>query len=148
LHYLISDHNGRDLAVLLFGPAAWKCAPRDRFIGWTAAQRQAHLGQVANNSRFLLLPWAQLPHLASHVLSLVLRRLGRDWQVQCGQRAVLVESFVEVERFAGTCYRASNWLEVGRTQGRSRAGRPGLWVPVKRLYLRALARDFRRVLCQ
>ena len=148
LHYLVSDRSGRDLAVLLFGPPAWKCAPREDFIGWTVAQRQAHLWQVANNSRFLILPWVLVAGLASHVLGLVLRRLGQDWQVQCGQRAVLVESFVEVERFAGTCYRASHWLEVGLTQGRSRAGRPGLRVPIKRLYLRALARDFRRVLCQ
>jgi len=147
LHYLVLDRNGRDLAVLLFGPAAWKCAPRDRLIGWTAAQRQAHLGQVANNSRFLILPWVQVPHLASHVLGLVLRRLPQDWQVHCGQRAVLIESFVEVVRFQGTCYRASNWLEVGLTQGRSRAGQPGVRVPIKRLYLRALAPDFRQVLC-
>jgi hypothetical protein len=136
------------LAGLLFGPAAWKCGPRDAFIGWTAAQRQAQLRRVANNSRFLILPWVWVPGLASHVLALVLRRLPQDWQSCYGQKAVLVESFVEVERFAGTCYRASNWLEVGLTQGRSRAGRPGLRVPVKRLYLRPLMREFRQVLCR
>jgi hypothetical protein len=146
LHYLVADRNGRDLAGLLFGPAAWKCGPRDAFIGWTAAQRQAHLKRVANHSRFLILPWVAVAHLASHVLSLVLRRLPQDWQVHCGQRAVLTESFVEVGRFHGTCYRASNWLEVGATQGRSRAGQPGVRVPVKRLYLRALTPNFRREL--
>jgi hypothetical protein len=148
LHYLVTDGQGRALAGLLFGPAAWKCAPRDRFIGWTATQRQAHLGEVANNSRFLVLPWVQVPHLASHVLSLVLRRLPHDWQAFCGQTPMLVESFVEVERFAGICYRANNWVEVGLTQGRSRAGRPGLRVPVKRVYLRPLRPDFRQRLCR
>lgn len=148
LHYLVTDGNGRDVAGLLFGPAAWKCGPRDAFIGWTAAQRQAHLRQVANNSRFLVLPWVAVPRLASHVLGLVLRRLPEDWQAFCGQRPVLVESFVEVDRFAGICYRANNWLEVGLTRGRSRAGRAGLRVPVKRIYLRPLRRDFRQRLCR
>jgi hypothetical protein len=147
LHYLVADRSGRDLACLLFGPAAWKCGPRDAFIGWTAAQRQAHLRGVANNSRFLILPWVAVAHLASHVLGLVLRRLPRDWQTHCGQRAVLVESFVEAGRFRGTCYRAGNWLEVGATQGRSRQGQPGVRVPVKRLYLQVLAPNFRRELC-
>lgn len=147
LHYLVRDGRGRDVACLLFGPAAWKCAARDAFIGWTAAQRQERLLRVANNSRFLILPWVQVPHLASRVLGLALRRLPQDWRTHCGQRAVLVESFVEVGRFQGTCYRASGWLEAGLTRGRSRQGQPGLRVPVKRLYLRALARDFRRELC-
>jgi len=147
LHYLVTDRSGRDLACLLFGPAAWKCGPRDRFIGWTAAQRQAHLSRVANNSRFLILPWVEVAHLASHVLGLVLRRLPQDWQSHWGHRAVLVESFVATERFRGTCYRAGNWLEVGVTQGRSRQGQSGVRVPVKRLYLRALALNFRRELC-
>ncbi len=146
LHYLVQDRHGRDLAVLLFGPAAWKCRPRDAFLGWTAAQRQAHLAQVANNSRFLLLPWVVVPHLASAVLSLVLRGLSADWQAQTGRAVVLVESFVEVARFAGTAYRASNWIELGLTQGRSRHGRPGLQVPVKRVYVRPLTRCFRQAL--
>ena len=108
LHYLISDPGGRALGAVLFGPAAWKCRGRDRFIGWTAKQRQAHLGLVANNSRFLVLPWVKVPHLASHLLGLVLQRLAADWQEHYGQAALLAESFVEVGRFAGTCYRASN----------------------------------------
>jgi hypothetical protein len=148
LHYLVRDGQGRDLAGLLFGPAAWKCAPRDSFIGWSAAQRQAHLQQVANNSRFLILPWVAVPCLASQVLSRVLGRLPQDWELYCGQRPVLVETFVEVDRFAGTCYRANNWVEVGLTRGRSRAGRAGLRVPRKVVYLRALVRDFRGGLCR
>jgi len=143
LHYWIEDRCCRPLAGLLFGPAAWKCGPRDRFIGWTAAQRVAHLGGVANNSRFLILPWIQVPHLASHVLGLVLRRLPADWLQQTGRAAVLVESFVDVARFAGTCYRASNWIDLGLTQGRSRHGQPGVRVPIKRLWVRPLTRGFR-----
>lgn len=148
LHYLVRDGQGRPLAALLFGPAAWKCAPRDTFIGWSAAQRQAHLPQVANNSRFLILPWVAVPCLASQVLRLVLGRLPRDWEAYCGQRLLLVETFVEVDRFAGTCYRASNWVELGWTQGRSRAGRAGLRVPRKAVFVRALGRDFRWGLCR
>jgi hypothetical protein len=146
LHYLVQDQQGRDLAVLLFGPAAWKCGPRDRFLGWTAAQRQAHLSEVVNNSRFLRLPWVVVPHLASAVFGLVLRRLSADWQAQTGRAAALVESFVEVGRCAGTAYRASNWIELGLTQGRSRHGRPGRRVSVKAVYVRPLTRRFREVL--
>jgi len=146
LHYLVQDARGQDVAVLLFGPAAWKCQPREAFIGWTALQRQAHLSRLAGNSRFLILPWVAVPHLASHVLGAVLRRLPADWHAHTGQRAVLAESFVEVDRFAGTCYRASNWIDLGLTQGRSRHGRSGLRVPVKRLFVRPLTRRFRQEL--
>src|SRR2546423_1474556 len=147
LHYLVADRFGRDLAGLLFGPAAWKCRPRDEFIGWTAAQCQAHLGHLTNNSRWLMLPWVKVPHLASHLLGLVLQRLPADWHAHYGQAAVLVESFVEAERFEGTCYRASNWIELGLTQGRSRHGAAGVRVPRKRLYVWPLTRHFRQRLC-
>lgn len=148
LHYLVSDRCGRDLAVLLFGPAAWKCRGRDEFIGWTATQRQARLGGVANNSRWLMLPWVKVPHLPSHLLRRLLLDLPADWQEHYGQPAVLVESFVETPRFEGTCYRASNWIDLGLTQGRSRHGGSGVRVTCKRLYLWPLAGDFRRVLCR
>jgi hypothetical protein len=82
LRYLVRDRQGRDLACLLFGAAAWKTQPRDTFIGWTAAQRQAHLSLVANNSRFLILPWVRVPHLASHILGRVARRIAADWQAR------------------------------------------------------------------
>ena len=147
LHYLVGDRSGRALASLLFGPAAWKCRGRDAFIGWTAAQRQARLGLIANNSRLLILPWVQVPQMASHLLALVLQRLPADWQKHYGQPLVLVESFVEIARFAGTCYRASNWVDLGLTQGRSRHGAPGVRVPRKRLYVRPLMRHFRQALC-
>jgi len=146
LHYLVRDAHERDLAVLLFGPAAWKCQGRDLFIGWTAAQRAGHLNQVASNGRFLILPWVVVPRLASQVLAMVLRRLAVDWQAHTGAAAVLAESFVEADRFSGTAYRASNWIDLGLTQGRSRHGRPGLRVPIKRLFVRPLRRRFRQEL--
>lgn len=148
VHYLVQDRHGRDVAALLFGPAAWKCALRDDFIGWTHPQRQAHLGEIANNSRFLILPWIQVPGLASHLLAMVLRRLPSDWQSHCARPAVLAESFVEIGRFVGTCYQASNWSLLGTTQGRSRHGTPGVRVPLKHVYVTPLAANFRAHLCR
>lgn len=145
---LVSDRSGRDVACLLFGPAAWKVAARDAFIGWSAAQRQQGLGHLANNSRFLILPGVQTPHLASHLLAAAVRRLGVDWRAQRGQTLWLVETFVERARFAGTCYRAANWRLVGQTQGRTRNDRQRqIQSPVKDVYLLALVPDLRRRLC-
>ncbi len=148
LHYLARDRNGREVACLLFGPASWKVGVRDAFIGWSAGQRQQGLGHLANNSRFLILPVVQTPHLASHLLAGAVRRLRVDWCAQHGQALWLVETFVERERFAGTCYRAANWLKVGQTQGRTRNDRQHrLQAPVKDVYLLALQPDFRQRLC-
>jgi hypothetical protein len=148
LHYLARDRNGREVACLLFGPAAWKVAVRDAFIGWSAGQRQQGLGHLANNSRFLILPGVQTPHLASHLLAAAVRRLRADWRAHHGQALWLVETFVEQQRFAGTCYRAANWLKVGQTQGRTRNDRQHhLQAPVKDVYLLGLEPDFRRRLC-
>lgn len=148
LHYLVRDRSGRDVACLLFGPAAWKADARDQFIGWSAAQRERGLGHVANNSRFLILPWAQARHLASHLLAQAVRRLGADWLLQRGQELWLVETFVEQERFEGTCYRAANWWKVGQTQGRTRNDR---WhrgqAPIKDIYLWAMREDFQQHCC-
>jgi hypothetical protein len=145
LHYLVRDRWGRDVACLLFGPAAWKAAARDQVLGWSPAQRQNRLGHLANNSRFLILPWAQTRHLASHLLAQGVRQLRVDWPAQHGQALWLVESFVEQERFEGTCYRAANWLKVGQTQGRTRNDR---WhqaqASIKDIYLYPVVRDFRR----
>jgi len=148
LHYLVSERSGRDVACLLFGPAAWKVAARDAFIGWSAAQRQQALGHIANNSRFLILPGVQTPHLASHLLAAAVRRLAVDWRAQRGQALWLVETFVERARFAGTCYRAANWQLVGQTQGRTRNDRQRqIQSPVKDVYLLPLVSDLRRRLC-
>ena len=98
VQYLARDGQGRELAVMVFGAAAWKVAVRDRFIGWSVAQRQERLGAIANQQRFLILPGVRVPHLASHLLALATRRLSADWQQRYGHRVWLVETFVESDR--------------------------------------------------
>jgi hypothetical protein len=120
LKYLARDRAGRPLACLLFGSAAWKAAARDQWIGWSADQRRRHLGLVTNNTRFLILRWVRVPHLASHLLGRVAGRLSADWQEKYGHPIYLVESFVEEPRFTGTCYRAAGWVRAGLTTGRTR----------------------------
>jgi hypothetical protein len=137
--YLVRDHRERELACLLFGAAAWCCAPRDQALGWGHKEREERLSEIANNTRFLILPWVRVPHLASHVLGRVTGRIDRDWREKCGHGLRWLETFVERERFVGTCYRAANWQCVGQTQGRSRQDREHcVHVPVKDVYLYAL----------
>jgi hypothetical protein len=147
LQYVVRQSQGRPLACLVFGAAAWKCQDRDRFLGWSAEQRQRHLGWIANNTRFLILPWVQVPHLASWILGQISRRIAQDWQAKYGHPIVVLETFVERERFRGTAYRAANWLAVGTTTGRTRQDRHTcIQVPVKDIYLYPLRRDFREAL--
>jgi hypothetical protein len=147
LQYVVRDGRDRPLACLVFGAAAWQCQDRDRFIGWTAEQRQEHLALVANNTRFLILPWVRVPALGSWILGRVAGRIGRDWQAKYGHPVVLLETFVEQQRFRGTVYRAANWPLVGVTAGRSRQDRHTcLQVPVKEIYLYPLRRSFRKAL--
>jgi hypothetical protein len=149
LQYVVREGAQRLLAVLVFGAAAWKCAARDRWIGWSPEQRQARLGWVANNQRFLILPSVEVRHLASHVLGRVARRIAADWQAKYGQPVVLLETFVERDRFAGTCYRAANWQALGATQGRSRQDRHRtLTVPLKEVYVCPLRASFREILAR
>lgn len=145
LKYLVQARDGTDLACLLFGAAAWKLTPRDQFIGWSAAQRTQGLSLLANNTRFLVLPWVKVPGLASHVLSQAVRRLKNDWPAKYGHPVWLVETFVERQRFVGTAYRAANWRWVGQTQGRGRQGPdPRVrGVSVKDVFVYPLHRDFR-----
>ena len=140
--------NDRVVALLGFGAAAWKTAPRDRFIGWTAEQRQRQLQRVVNNSRFLILPWVQCRNLASKLLAMTTRRLADDWQDRYRYRPVLVETFVETPRFRGTCYKAASWIHVGETQGRGKldVDHQAL-LPHKTTWVHPLARHFRRQLC-
>lgn len=148
LKYLACDRNGRPVACLLFGAAAWKAKARDAFIGWEASVRERNLALVANNTRFLILPWVRVPHLASHVLAQVRARLSADWIAKYGHPIHLLETFVERDRFRGTCYQAAGWLYVGATTGRSRNDSDfTLAVPVKEVYLQPLTADFRRRLC-
>ena len=149
LQYVVLDGQGRPLACLVFGAAAWKCADRDRFIGWTSEQRQRNLGLIVNNTRFLILPWVRVPHLASWILGRVSRRIAADWQLKYGHSVALLETFVERERFRGTAYRAANWQDVGSTTGRTRQDRySSIEAPVKDIYLLALRRSFRKALQQ
>lgn len=145
LPYLIRTRCGRLVGCALFGAAAWKCAPRDRFIGWSHPARQEHLELVANNMRLLLLPWVRLAQLPSHVLTTLVKRVSSDWQHKYGHPVYLLETFVEPERFSGTSYRAANWVHVGRTQGRGRQGPSGQIrsTSIKDVYLFPLHPRFR-----
>jgi hypothetical protein len=134
--YLASDRQQRDVGCVLFGAAAWRCTPRDRRLGWTSQERQERLGSVVNNTRFLILPWVRVKHLASCVLGQVARRIDADWRQSYGHGVDWLETFVDRERFRGSCYRAANWECVGQTQGRSRQDREHqLQVPIKDVYL-------------
>jgi hypothetical protein len=138
LQYLVRERAGRPVACLLFGAAAWQCADRDRHIGWDRPTREAELHLIANNTRFLILPWIAVSGLASHILGRVSRQVRIDWQRKYGHRVHLLETFVETGRFAGTSYRAANWRRVGQTKGRSRQDSPEgrhLQVPRKDVYL-------------
>lgn len=130
-----------------FGAAAWSIAPRDRWIGWTAAQRQRQLHRLVNNNRFLILPWARSPNVASHLLARVAAQLAQDWENRYGYRPVLLESFVEQERFSGRSYQAAKWICVGQTQGRGKLEkRHHRILPVKWVFLYPLTADFRHIL--
>jgi hypothetical protein len=148
LQYLVRDGTGRPLACLVFGAAAWKCQARDRFLGWSAQQRERNLALIANNTRFLILAWVRVPHLASWILGQISCRIAADWQAKYGHGVVVLESFVERERFSGTAYRAANWLSAGATTGRTRQDRHTcIHAPVKDIYLYPLRRAFREALC-
>jgi Druantia protein DruA len=147
MKYLVFDRRGRPLSCVLFGSAAWKVACRDNYIGWERGGRESRLGLVTNNMRFLILPWVRVPHLASHVLGRIARRIRKDWVSRYGHEVILLESFVEVSRFRGTCYRAANWVYVGRTKGRSRNDRHhSIGVPAKEVFLYPLRSRFREIL--
>jgi len=146
IRYLAYDGE-RPLAALGFGAAALKLAPRDRFIGWTATEREAHIHLVVGNRRFLILPWVQVRGLASSMLSLVARRLPGDWQQRYTYRPVLLESFTEQGRFAGTSYAAANWILVGQSQGRGRLAPSGqASKSIKDIWLYPLDQRFRAIL--
>jgi hypothetical protein len=148
LGYLVRDGQGRPLACVLFGSAAWKTAPRDTFIGWEPPVREQNLIKITNNTRFLILPWVRVPNLASHILSQISRRIAADWPAKYSHPLYLVETFVDRSRFRGTCYQAANWIYVGATQGRTRNDRTfSIHVPRKDVYLYPLSPQFRSELC-
>ena len=147
IRYFAHDSN-QILALLGFGAAAWKIAPRDHFIGWTHTQRKRNLQLVVNNARFLILPWVQSRNLASKLLAMASRRLTNDWYSRYGYRPVLLETFVEIQRFQGTCYKAANWLYLGQTQGRGKLDvHNQAQLPKKSIWVYPLHTDFRPLLC-
>jgi hypothetical protein len=149
LKYLIRAGCGRPLGCLLFGSAAWKTQPRDRFVGWDHPTRERNLQLVTNNTRFLVLPWVCVPCLASRMLSLAARRVRTDWEAKYGHPVHLLETFVDTSRFRGTCYRAANWMRLGHTTGRTRNNRCKRHrTTVKDVYVLPLSSDFRRELCR
>lgn len=136
---------GRLLALIGVSAPAWACKPRDDFIGWDRSTRAERLHLVVANSRFLILPWVEVPNLASATLGLLRRRVGSDWQGAYGYRPVLMETFVEAGRFAGTSYRAAGWSYLGQTTGRGKLDRHHQGGrPIKDVYCRPLVGNFRR----
>jgi hypothetical protein len=144
----LAKYRDRPVACLSFGPAAFRVAARDQFIGWSAPQRQARLPWVVNNDRFLILPWMSVPHLASFLLSRCLRRLRSDWQQIYHQDLALAETFIQKDRFTGRCYAAANWKCIGESCGRGRNDRfHQEALPRKTIWVYALRPEFRQVLC-
>lgn len=148
IKYLVYSSSLDLLAALGFGAAAWKVAPRDSFIQWSAHQRVQNLHLIVNNARFLILPWVFSKNLASRILSCVAKQLPGDWLTRYHYQPVLLETFVQKDRFKGTCYRAANWTLLGQTQGRGKLDRHKKFpLPVKNIYIYPLSNSFRKILC-
>ncbi|MDA1196197.1 MAG: IS4 family transposase [Planctomycetota bacterium] len=148
VRYLVGSDQGW-VGALAFSAAAWAVAARDHWIGWSPAARAAHLQSVVANSRFFIPPWVQVPHLASKALARCCRQLPAEWQRRYGYAPVLLETYVDPARFAGTCYRAANWQRIGQTSGRGREV-PGRARPrsIKDIYALPLAAHWRASLCR
>ncbi|RLD42339.1 MAG: hypothetical protein DRI88_11775 [Bacteroidetes bacterium] len=143
LKYLVKA-DGDVVACIGFGGAAYKVGARDGYIGWDQRQREQNLSMVVNNTRFLILPWVRVPNLASFILGHISRQIAGDWRTYYRHEIVLMETFVERERFRGSCYKAANWKHIGHTKGRGRNDsykRNSL--PVKDIYIYPLVKDFR-----
>ena len=117
LKYLIYSRRGELLAATGWSSPVWKLKSRDQAIGWSSSERKRFLESIANNSRFVIFPWAKIPHLASHLLARQVRYVTEDWERKYGVKLQLLETFVDPARFRGTSYRAANWIHVGRTKG-------------------------------
>jgi hypothetical protein len=139
---------GTPIALFGFGAAAWHLADRDRFIGWTAEQCKARLHLLVNNARYLILPWVRSRNLASYLLARVVKQLPVDWEARYKYRPVLLETFVEIPRHTGTCYKAANWHKVGETRGRGKLGPHQAQLPRKSIWVYPLRADFKEILSQ
>jgi hypothetical protein len=138
------DRGDHLLAVIGFASSAWKLSSRDRFIGWNDEQRVANLKFVINNARFLILPWLRIPNLASRILSGIAKQLPFDWEARYLYRPVLLETFVQTDRFKGTCYRAANWIQIGKTAGYSLYSKCKKKSPPKAVFVYPLFKDFQK----
>lgn len=149
IRYLVRSQRHGIVGALAFSAAAWRVAARDRYIGWSDRARAHNLDSVVCNSRFLIVPGIEVPHLASHVLGLCVKRLALDWEARYGYRPLLLETFVERARFRGSCYRAANWQHVGWSTGRGRQDAQRRHaLPVKDIYLYPLCGQWRERMCQ
>jgi hypothetical protein len=147
IKYMVFDRNNRPLACLLFGAAAWKVESRDNFIGWRHKEREKNLMFITNNSRFLIFPWVKVPHLASHLLAGTAKRISEDFYNKYKHPIHLLETFVQVNRNKGTCYKAANWIYVGLTKGRGKMDTFNQYaVPVKSVWLYPLTKKFKQIL--
>lgn len=143
-----TDNGPQIVGAFLFGAAAKALGDRDKWIGWSPEERMRYRPRIVNNNRFLLLPTVHIPHLASHALSLVTRRIRADWQVRYGYQPVLLETFIEPEH-AGTCYQAANWLLIGTTAGRGRQDRYHEYATSdKSIWMYPLVRNWRKRLVE
>lgn len=146
LKYLISAA-GEPVACLVWSSAPKYLGCRDRYLGWGPEARRRNVHLIAINQRFLILPWVKVPHLATHLLGQMTRRLSRDWEGLYGHPIYFVETFVDTERFRGTCYRAANWAELGLTTGRGKDAKTRRQNrSLKRVFGYALSPDFRQKL--
>jgi hypothetical protein len=144
LRYFVQSE-GHILALLGFSAAAWKTAPRDDYIGWDSEMRKKNLHLIVNNARFLILPWVRSKNLASRILSMAAKRIAADWHERYQYEPVLLETFVEKDRFTGTCYKAANWFCAGDTQGRGKLDTEHRhMLPKKSVWLYPLRKDFAR----
>jgi len=143
-YFIVDGRAGRYLGCLLFAASAWALAARDEWIGWTEEDRKRRLHLIVNNTRFLIFPWVQVKNLASKVLSLAAKQIGKDWQRRYCYRPALLETFVDEARYRGTSYQAANWLYLGRTAGRGRMDRYTQYLSSPKLiYVYPLTADFR-----
>ena len=121
--WYVATYEQEWVALLSFSASALKCAARDKWIGWDFRRQYGRLKLIANNSRFLILPWVHIANLASVMLSRALRRVRQDWEARYGVEPLLVETLVDAHRYRGHCYRAANWIWLGHTSGRGRMDR-------------------------
>ncbi len=147
LKYIAFSYD-RPIACLAWGSSPWHIGVRDRFIGWCKEARQNNLHLIANNTRFLILPWVQIPCLASYLLAFNRQNLSRDWQQLYHHPILLAETFVDTQLYQGTCYKADNWIHVGETTGRGKGGKSNKPVLSKKaVYVWPLTKKFRQELC-